>query len=678
MKLRRQGTVWEGILQIMILTVILVVCQAHKLSFLIGLKYFIFQLFWILIPGEFLLLLFKLQGKNKISIIAMGYSLGVSLLVIEYLIFMNLGIESYSFAVTGIITFISCMALYKKPFLQNDPDDFYTWPFCIILIFIVLLIGLFTVSFVNTIPDHISANAYYVDWPFWAGNNISMSKGFPPQDFRLYGEIFKYHYFSSIIISQTHFITGIDIVVLTFYFSFIIPAIMLVTMAYTLASSLIKNHYLILLSLVLILFTDGSSITYAWHIYFCPFGYDYGYIFGMFSVYILICIVSAVEINYLHILLSMLLIFMTTGCKGPVGVVILMGFAAAAFCKILKKEYKEGIALGFIWLTVFLITFFGFMYGKGISSEAGLRFIGLKGAFRENTRLMYIVGDLINRYGIPFNKGIGMLALFRYIFNANRASMALILVIFAYVVGKVLRKQGDKAAAILLGICLWGIFLTITTRQSGGSEMYFIMSVIPIGIIGGFYILEQLKETKYGMITSVILLSVFVSANLDFYHFAKITYLKSKSGYLCILDRLNKEDYIGYDQEYYVTNSDFEAYDWIKNNTDKDTIVAIDYMIGEDNHSKRMVAGVFSERYIWNDGKYSADEVEVQRRNTIIQDFINGSQDAAEELRRSGVNCFVQDLKMNPNFDLKEEYGQLVFENKSFKIYYLKSEAKAR
>ena len=225
-----------------------------------------------------------------------------------------------------------------------------------IFILLIFLLDLFSVSFVNTIPGEINGNGYYVDWLFWTGNNLSFTKGFPPQDYRLCGEIFNYHYFSSIIIAQSNFVTGIDTVVLSFYFSFMIPAVLLATVSYTFFSSVLKKREYIVLAMIISLFAEDSSLTFIWHIYFCPFGYDYGYIFGMLSVYVLSELVKKRDTGVRMISLSAILISMTTGCKGPVGIVILMGFGAVSLYYILQKQYKKGILLGAVWLGAFLLT----------------------------------------------------------------------------------------------------------------------------------------------------------------------------------------------------------------------------------------------------------------------------------------------------------------------------------
>ena len=80
---------------------------------------------------------------------------------------------------------------------------------------------------------------------------------------------------------------------------------------------------------------------------------------------------------------------------------------------------------------------------------------------------------------------------------------------------------------------------------------------------------------------------------------------------------------------------------------------------------------MFFRRYIWNDGKYSVNTPEIERRKGIIERLLNGDGSAARELKENGVTYFMQNLLVNPDFNLEEEYGTCVFENPGFRVYKL-------
>lgn len=655
------------ILQIVILVFIVIICQTHKISLLIGIKYFLFQFWGILIPGRAVFLLFNMQNRDKIAIIAISYVLGLSFLVVEYLLLMGIGLQKYSFFVSIASSSASCRIIYKKTVREKELSCVYAWITCISFVIIVLVIGLFTVSFINTIPEVIDVNGYYVDWLFWTGNNISLTNGFPPQDFRLCGEIFRYHYFSSIIIAQSHFITGIDVLYLSFYFSFIIPGITLVLMAYTLLTSVLKNSFFIVISLLLILFTNAPSVTYIWHMYFCPFGFDYGCIFGMFSIYVLITsFIFDEQISTSNIILSAVSIVMTTGSKGPVAIVVLMGFAVVAMHKIIKGKKNLGIFLGMLWLGAFLVTSFGFIFGN-LTNGSELYFLGVKEAFKKNPITKKTLEYLLLEYDFLSVRSAKIIALALYIYNANKTAMVLLLITVIYFIISIFYKNYSIIIFSIISICIWGIGLTITTKQSGGSEMYFIMSVIPYSIIGGFYVLEKIKG-KCNWLLCILISGISIAGYFDLVNFINHAYYMGRDGYLSVTNQKDKSDYC----VYYITQLDFDAYKWIENNTDKDDIIAIDSLVNADNQTQHMVAGVFSQRYIWNDGKYSANVGEAERRNSIVQEFMKGDRKSYEALCRDGVKYFLQTLEVNPHYNLNPEYGEVIYENERFRVYILK------
>lgn len=664
--LKYNNIIWCFILQVVVAGVILIVCQHHSLSLFIGLKYFFFQLFGVLIPGTAIFLLFDLKVKDGIAAMGIGYSLGLIFLVMEYLILINSGLQRYSLIVSGTLAIVSVVIIYKKNPFHGFLSDFYAWPFCLGCISLILLLEILAVSDVNTIPKNIDSNGYYVDWLFWTGNNIALTKGFPPQDFRLCGEPFNYHYFSSIIIAQSYFITKIDIVILSFYFSFIIPAIALVTAAYTVLKAFIKTPVFMILSLIIILFTNGSSLTYIWHIYFCPFGYDYGYIFGMLSVYFLLDFIEDEKLSLKKILFSSFSIFMTTGCKGPVSVVILMGFAVVALYKLIQKKYKDGILLGTVWLGTFLITYFIFISGNITASDSGLKFLGVREAFKQNPYAQNILNTLTAGLGFPNNRITKLLALILYIYNINKAAILLLIVVVIYSIISLINKKTDIIDWMILGISVWGIGITIMTRQSGGSEMYFIMSIIPFCVLGGFYVLERIKKNQ-PLIVSLAVSMVLIAGYLNFRSFVGAAYQKARQGVLCINNQSVNLNY----NAYYVSNTDYNAYLWLKNNTKDEDIIVIDSIFNINGQTQQMAAGVFSERYIWNDGKYAANISEFERRKDVMRKFLDDDQDAFKELRNNGVTYFMQNLAVNPDFKLKDEFGTEVFENESFRVYLL-------
>lgn len=665
-KFREWGLTGFVIVQGILLVMLVMICAVHNLSYWTAVEYWIFQFVGIFLPGLAAVLLMKVNFENDILVFALSYALGIVILIIEYFLLMPAGLSKYALyaaVITGSAALFFC---YKKRMSVKWGQDSRDWVICILFLILVLIVDFFVVSLVNTMPNETGGTGYYVDWLFWAGNNISFTKGFPVQNFRVVGEPFYYHYFSSIVVSQTNLITGIDLNILTFYFSPVLPAILLVFSGYVLFLSLLKRRGLRVLAMILLFFTGGTTVTYAEHIYICPFGFDYGYAYGMLAVMVLIYIIKREDFCIKEVFLSALLIAMTTGFKGPIGMVILMGFGVAAFVFLIRKHWRKGFIYGFIWFFSFVMVYFFFISGRGIgtSVERARLFVGLRDAFYQSQWMQDIFGSLTEKYDLP-NKALILLTLWLYIYRADKAAVILLLTAVACCVGAGIKKKTDTVLLSLIAICIWGIFLVLTIIQSGSSQMYFLMAVIPFAVLAGLYAIENIPSV-FVKFRAIMLVIVLGAACMGIYTWQKVILPKAKEGVMCVNQMLDKAFY----SKYYVSGSDYEAYRWIRENTEEDAIVAVDYFYDEDEQPQEMAAGVFSERFVWNDGKYSKSK-EVLSRRRVVEKFLEGSTQALQVMKKEGVVYFIQTLSVNPDFYMSLDDMECVFQNERFRVYKL-------
>ncbi len=652
--------------QCILLVIAVINCRVHNLSYRTAVQYWIFQFMVIFLPGLAACLLLRLEFVKDTMVIAMSYALGTMIVVAEYLLLMPAGLPKYSPYAAVITSMAALFICYKKKGTVKWKQDDRDWGICILFLSVVLIIGFFVVSLVNTMPNETGGTGYYADWLFWAGNNISFTKGFPPQNFRVVGQVFNYHYFSSMIVAQMNLITGIDLEALTFYFSPLLPAVLLVFSGYALFCMMLKRRRFRILAMVLLFLTGGTTVTYAEHIYICPFGFDYGYAYGMLAVMTLVFIVKQEDLRIKEVLLSALLIAMTTGCKGPIGMVILMGFGIAAFMFLVKRQWKRGLVCGFIWLFSFAAVYFFFISSRNIGTSVGRAqlFVGIKEAFYQSQWVQDIFRTLSEKYNLP-NIILVLITLWLYVYRANKAAVILLLTAIAFCVAGGIKKKTTPVLPSLIGICAWGIFLVLSIIQSGSSQMYFLMAIIPFAVLAGLYAIENIPASRR-KIQNVLLAAVVAMACMGFYAWQEVIALKVKEGILCVNQALEPEFY----SKYYVSRNDYEAYEWIKENTKEDVVVAVDYFYDKEGRPQEMAAGVFSERFVWNDGKYSNDS-EVKRRRQVVEDLVTGDAEALRTMEEEGVSYFMQTLSVNPDFHMEPEGGECVFENKSFRVYKL-------
>ena len=640
---------------------------------MIAVVFWLYQFFWFS-SGFALLLLMKVKTHNFVSTYAWSCCIGIAISIIQYFLFMSLKCNEINRVVSLAVFLLSLYLISKKNIEeQNLSYDTQGWIIVLLFILALIIINFFSVSLVNTIPNETGGTGYYVDWLFWTGNNISFTKGIPVQDFRFYGNPFRYHYLSSVIVAQFCLITGIDCVVFSFYLSYIIPTVLLVLASYSMISTIIKDKWFIATGILFILFTGGSTITYEWHIYVCPFGYDYGMIFGMLSICALLRLLAEPK-NIQYYVLSAIGLFLCTGSKGPIGLVVLFGFFAASLYLLCKKNTGRAIIYGLGWLCCFVLPFFLFIYSFNGSSAYGSQGLGFLGFNLQNWYTQSIYNYVNNLYGdIAPQIMIKIYSLWLYIYGSNKVAIALLFIGLITFITNIVRKKVDKNKLVLIFISLAGVLLSCTTVQSGGAEMYFIMSSIPYSVLLGLYSIEGKENSSATIIPAtktVCIIIILLIGGISCNTFYNTMIGKMREGLFCINDNYTKE-YYDTSWEHYVSSSDYDAYSWIKDNTSNDSLIAIDVFVDKDGYSDVMVGGVFSERFVWNECTYT-DSPEANRRHDLVNSIISGNSDSLSALKEEGVDYFVQSRRLADNYTLGESEATCVFENESFKIFKLR------
>ena len=234
------------ILQMLILFFLLFNCLIHRVSFVFGFRVFFYQFAALFLAGYVLVDLIKMRVKSLTEMVALSYGVGGIVSLLAYFAFVTSGTKT-ALPYFTVAEFI-CATIYiyrKKGKIKKYETDRFGFVFCLMVLFIYYCLAVVSVSSVNTLPNETGGGGYYADWGFWAGNNIGFTKGFPADNFRQIGMPFAYHYFSSILMAQSSLCTGVDINLITFYFSSLFGGLFLVFSAYYFATRLIKNKWAI-------------------------------------------------------------------------------------------------------------------------------------------------------------------------------------------------------------------------------------------------------------------------------------------------------------------------------------------------------------------------------------------------------------------------------------------------
>ncbi len=628
-----------------------------------GIRYFIFQFLGILLPGSAVCLLAGIRRKNVVAFLTYSFFFGLLVLIVSYYILALMGLSRFSLVFSVLLAAVSIFILFKK---KEDLADFDQDPLAYITlptILVIIVVCFFSVTLINPLPVNVDSVVYNKDFLYWVGNSISFLKGLPVQTFNLIGIPFYYHYFSNIIIAQSSLITGINIAVLSFTFSYIIPAVMMVFSAYHMLNVLVRNKILIIAGMVFILFTEGSTVFLTDHLYYCSFGFDYAYAIAMMSFAFLAEMYQKDDFSAKNVLISCLLIMVDTGMKGPVSIVVLAAFGIVAFSFLLSRKWKKGFLCGFVWAGSFLLIYSLFLVdlsGRTVQ-ENGLLFLGVTKAFDLNSWAITIMRDLIDNHGYPDNWITRIVSLFLYVFRSSKAAMSLLIISGLYFVYSLIKeKKIDVLLSSLIVVCLWGILLTINTHQDGNSQMYFVMSCFPFAILAGLYAIDRLGSLNR-IVLYLLIIIVFLISDSDIRRFIYERAIHQAQKSIAVI---NGEE-VGRDRRYLFTRDDYEMTLWLKENTGSNDLIAVD-SFEYDGLRKETLFGVFSERFIWNDGIYSDHNIAEERRAIISEVFSDPGHDT-DQLKKEGISYLIQTLSQN--HEVIPELGQIVYQSDAYIVY---------
>ena len=673
-----------ALLQLMILGFSLLNSMAHHLGLLAGVKIFLYQFFAWFLAGYAVLLLSRIRTRTLAERVALSYGFGSTLSMLIYFLFMIPGWKAalpYATLTEGLA---ASVYVWKKESGRKETEpESGGMLLCLALLFIYLLLFTFAGSFVNSMPDETGGTGYYVDWPFWAGNNIGFTKAFPGTRFRQVGVPFAYHYFSSLLMAQTSLCTGVEINAVSFYFSGIFGGILLIFSAGFFGTRVLRNRWLVLVFMLAVLFTNGNYTTFTWHILICPFGYDYGYAYGMLTLGALAEILLRKR-NREYLWVSCVFLAMCTGAKGPVAALVLVCCGVATLYLLIRKEIKTGLLCGFLWLLSFLAIYYIFiMYHEpGRTLASRIEYIGgldVNTVTSSSVWLPGVMGELQYGYRIAGHSRIlGLISILLYVYRSNKVVALLIGIGFIRILRDLFRKKGDALLYALEASCAVGILLAIYLTQKGGSQMYFMMGMYPMGAMAGLYALDNwFAEEKekvpqggnrfaHGALFAVVcLLGMSVSS------YSETVIPKFREGFATIRSKLTAADY-SMDFWFYADREDYEAFVWLKENTPEMTVFAMDSFENAYGAETPMMAGVFSGRYVWNEQKY-VRLAEAEARNRIMDGLDADPEGTLQTLRENGVSYLLSRVKEG-----KEEYGSRTdllreeFRNGHYIIYRLR------
>lgn len=666
---------------------ILFMVITSPISLIQGVRFFLYQIFGMWLPGIALTVLLRLPYTDSLEKISWGYGLGFIINILEYFLlaaFQGLFLIIPLQILLGIASVIILVYNYKGTLRSRECNvqilkcktDIHSWIALSVFLILVFIIRFFTYYGFNLLPISTQDVTFSTqDLLFYIGNAISAKKGFPIQEFRFAGEPFKYHYFGSIHLAVASLSTGIDALKLEFCLAWIPSLFLVVTSFWCLMRQMSISFKKTIIGMCILLFTAGIEllvyVAYQHKMYQSPFGWDIGLTFGILTLIFVYMQYHNKKLHWGLCIATLLSFFVCTGSKAPIAVVILfvLGYICASWLLTAGKRSMAFI-YGLLLVITFVAVFWGFV-SEGMNTlttnTTGLKF-DLTGHLYE-CGLGKIYFDWVAQ-GLP--GVIGKILIFAmFFFGCNMVANFLFVVFTPIFLKKGWRNILSFEGALVAGGC-FGLLLTLVTKQSGNSQMYFAMTSFPLIVIVSMKMWNDYDISNKSRMGNIFYGSFGIMLLLSFISFIQILWPSYLTGYNKLTGKSNLSQ-----ESNSLTYEEMQAYGWLKNNTHENAICVTNVIL-EDEQYQSFIVGVCTERQMYMEGwRYAAgtlgEDTVLERRN-IVHAFFNCNQTAKEELVKAGVDYVIWTQRYGTFLEEYESfYGNMVYENNAVKVYLLEN-----
>lgn len=607
-------------------------------------KFIIVQLAFIYIPGCAFQKLLSISYKNSLTKRLVSYLLGYALSIVVYLTLLILALQHMVLNIYCIVFFVSVVFLFMSKDQMCNGGTNNKEVLCFSLIFLLSLAVGFVLFQCNNISPmlkegHVSFNQ---DLVFWMRNAVAATKGYPLPDLSVLGKKLYYHYFTSAHLAFLHFTTGIELFDLCFVYSYIITELLLVSGLYILCKELIYNMKYMFGAMCFILFTVNldffTHVFFNSHLHVASFGFAEG--LGMFCVsfYFYLRIIRCDRTKWRLLLMASLFFIITTGLKGPVAAVLLVGFASGSLILMFMKDrFLFGAFSGLVLLVSFLIPMFLFVMNLHAEPKGGGNVLGLT---ISATDTIFHSHYYEKAYLLMLNIGIMKPLSYFIIFIVYLFSVFLI-PLMAFIVSYNNKKVTDCELIIIIMVFV-GIFLGMFVSQKGMSQCYFLYVSIALLFMLTFTWLQK-RELDKGASYKIRLI-FFLGILLFFAHYFKtassnILSLANSSSLRMQLDgkksSLSNENETGLS----ISQREFEGLKWGRSHVPASAVLLSNKILSSDMGSRSFwVSSIIERQSFLESYSYSGlTKEKIASRYMLIDSFYRGSDNACRMLKQNGV-----------------------------------------
>lgn len=654
--------------------------------------YIAFAVFYVQLPGLLILKLMGLKLEHISTTVITGFFTGWAFVVLQYFLsdLLSTDILLYGLGPACSILYVVLVATGKGERICANKFSFrmLSMAFCAFVV-IALFNAMLTTQYLYMAPSECDFTYMNPDKAYHYGLIDSLSHGYPLESPWVQGRTINYHIFTEVLYSVPVRLFGVTADVAIFTFGPIMTVYVLGLSAYSFfREMLVRNKYAGVACLILMLsniyLTRGITKSIAFHFALTnenALGYG---VAGAMMIVVLFKIWYRKYENgdkaLRELILLTAIVMLTTGIKGPIGVVLLAAMWGTFIVGLIMRKASLKTALPLLIITAgFLLVYVTILGSKGGSNAGG----GSIFAFVTIANIAFW-----KPAAIAFMKSLGLPQIVRYgvvlvLFMIFMLTAYILPFTIGYIRELILvfskKKDYDMTRVIVYAAFLIGLIAMFFLSYGGHSQIYFGFVSVFFAPLIAYWFFEDMEPNKGKLMTAVRI--IFVICLI----LTTITLVAhNKSMVDGAIKSTNK--HVVTDTYLSISNAEYEGMMWLEENSPKDSLLATDRYSSvpmEDYDyqnrwcSRYFLYAAYSNRFCYIAGSgynLPADGWVIRKEmtetnNKLYDPNYEGREELAKEL---GIDYVVVSKRFTGNPDLANNVYVKCFENEDLIIYELK------
>lgn len=639
-------------------------------------KIVVFLFFWILCPGVFFeKYILKQEGEDFSILFLSGFFMGMALTFVEWFILYVLGLRQMIMLINPCFTMGAVIWYFCKrsrgELVDGKPQSNVDIPFLI-----TLLVATYLCAYYMTFRMLRAIDITSVDCTWQIGNINQLASDFPFRDIRVAGVKARYHFFSTMFLAIAKYMFGGEgWLYFAQYSIWFLPFIITVSLRKFYEKVIQNTCFVTVMSIATMAGFSLNSSYGPWNYHLFSNVNSVG--MGIPCLLLLFLNLGKIEEYFFvkqklekkHVLFlvqELLFLLVLTGTKGPFALLYVLTLCVWLLILFVKRKVQDGKAVIFALANVFvffiIFRFFLSVGTQGYFSDWSKDSILQSAVFGKEILCLYERAGIDGLWGRALFLLPSLAALFTYLFPLGILALYDLIKLF---LGKKELKSEMIFAYVFAGGALCAYYLF---KVDGNSQLYFLFAAIPfVGYLCFYEAYELLKKDTWRIVFSGIVLVLAVCemnsnmikpASPTAFHNMVIDYLKGS-----------------YPEAEDSRILEFQAYDFLRENTDENALIATNNQGTGTFHCISAFAErrCYLEGYIYSERNFgfSDSERRLQEMSNLFGIEWN-DQDRFGFCEEYGIDYLVifkekgdeaaESLKMSDHFEL-------VYENERVSIF---------